>query len=48
MTIDVQGVNEHGITTCDARVVVILPDAGGGAAAIPDYDETQVPEATAP
>ena len=43
-----QGVNEHGTTTCDARAVVILPAAGGGAAVIPDYDDAQVPEATAP
>ncbi len=48
VTIDVTGVNQRGITTCDARVVVILPPASGGHATIPDYDPAQVPEASAP
>jgi acyl dehydratase len=48
VTIDVTGVNQRGVTTCDARVVVILPSASGGHATIPDYDLAQVPEASAP
>ena len=48
VTIDVQGVNQHGEPTCDARAVVILPPDGGGAAVIPEYDAAQVPEAAAP
>ena len=47
-TIDIEGVNQRGETTCDARMVVILPPAGGGPAQIPDYDPTQVPEAVIP
>jgi acyl dehydratase len=48
VTIDVSGVNQRGETTCDARVVVILPPPGGGPAVIPDYEPEQVPEASAP
>jgi acyl dehydratase len=48
VTIDVTGVNQRGVTTCDARVVVILPSASGGRATIPDYDLAHVPEASAP
>lgn len=48
VTIDVSGENQRGETTCDARVVVILPPATGGHAVIPDYDPGQVPEASAP
>src|SRR5262245_52191534 len=47
-TIDVTGTNQRGEVTCDARVVVILPTAEGGPAAIPEYDPGQVPEASAP
>jgi acyl dehydratase len=46
--IDVSGVNQRGQTTCDARVVVILPSPGGGHAVIPEYDPKQIPEASAP
>jgi acyl dehydratase len=48
VTIDAWGENQRGERTCDARVVVILPPAGGGSAVIPAYDPDQVPEATAP
>ena len=48
VTIDVQGENQRGEVTCDARIVVIAPPPGGGHARIPDYDPLQVPEATAP
>jgi acyl dehydratase len=48
VVVDVSGVNQRGETTCDARIVVILPSAAGGAAVIPDFDLTQLPEATAP
>jgi acyl dehydratase len=48
VTIDAWGENQRGERTCDARIVVILPPAGGGAAVIPAYDPDQVPEATAP
>jgi len=47
-TVDITGTNQRGEVTCDARVVVILPTAEGGPARIPDYDPTQVPEASAP
>jgi acyl dehydratase len=47
-TIDLTGVNQRGETTCDARMVVLLPPGGGGHASIPPFDPTQVPEATAP
>ena len=48
VTLDVQGVNQRGVTTCDARAVVILPPATGGHAVIPEYDPADVPEASAP
>jgi acyl dehydratase len=48
VTIDAWGENQRGERTCDARVVVILPPAGGGHAVIPPYDPDQVPAATAP
>jgi VCBS repeat-containing protein len=48
VTIDVSGVNQRGEPTCDARIVVILPDADGGPATIPAYDPSQAPEASAP
>ncbi len=48
VTIDVAGVNQRGETTCDARMVVILPSPDGGPAVIPEYDPEQVPEASAP
>jgi acyl dehydratase len=38
----------RGQTTCTARVVAILPPAGGGHAVIPDYQPTDVPEPAAP
>jgi acyl dehydratase len=47
-TIDVEGRNQRGEVTCDARVVVLLPPAGGGPARIPDFDLSQIPEASAP
>jgi acyl dehydratase len=47
-TVDVSGVNQRGETTCDARIVVILPPVRGGRAVVPDYDPTQVPEAWTP
>ena len=47
-TIDVTGVNQRGETTCDARMVVILPPAGGGHAVIPEFEPGQVQEATVP
>lgn len=48
VTIDATGVNQRGETTCDARIVVILPAPDGGPAVIPDFDISQVPEASAP
>jgi hypothetical protein len=48
VTVDVTGVNQRGEATCDARIVVILPTSAGGPAAIPAYDPSQVPEASAP
>ena len=48
VTVDVSGENQRGQVTCDARIVVLLPPAEGGPARIPDYDPSQVPEATAP
>jgi acyl dehydratase len=48
VSIDARGVNQRGETTCDARIVVLLPPAGGAHAVIPDYDPDQVPEASAP
>lgn len=47
-TIAVSGENQRGEVTCDARIVVILPPASGGPARIPEYDTSQVPEASAP
>jgi acyl dehydratase len=48
VTIDVTGTNQRGEVTCDARMVVILPTGGGGHAAVPDFDPSQAPEASAP
>jgi acyl dehydratase len=48
VTIDAWGENQRGERTCDARIVVILPPAGGGHAVIPAYDPDQVPEVSAP
>jgi acyl dehydratase len=48
VTVDVWGMNQRGETTCDARMVVIVPPASGGNAVIPEYDDSQVPEASAP
>jgi acyl dehydratase len=48
VTIDTRGENQRGETTCEARIVVILPPAGGGHAVIPEYDDAQIPEASAP
>jgi hypothetical protein len=48
VTVDVSGVNQNGVTTCDARAVVILPPADRRHAVIPEYDPGQVPEASAP
>ena len=47
-TIDLTGVNQRRETTCDARMVVLLPVAGGGHATIPSFELDQVPEAKAP
>jgi acyl dehydratase len=48
VTIDASGTNQRGEVTCDARVVVLLPPAGGGHAPIPAYDPSQVQAAVAP
>jgi acyl dehydratase len=48
VTVDVSGVNQRGTTTCDARVIVVLPAAGRDQAVIPDYQPADVPEASAP
>ncbi len=48
VTIDVSGVNQRGETTCDARVVVLLPPSDGGHALIPSYEPEQAPEASVP
>jgi acyl dehydratase len=48
VTIDTRGVNQRGDSTCDGRIVVILPPAGGGHAVIPEYDPDDVPEASVP
>ena len=46
--IAVSGANQRGEVTCDAYVVVILPPPGGGPAVIPDYEPSDVPEASGP
>ena len=48
VTIDLSGENQRGEITCDARMVVLLPAAGGGHAVIPAFELDQVPEAKAP
>jgi hypothetical protein len=48
VTISVSGENQRGEVTCDARIVVLLPPSSGEHAVIPDYDPSQVPEASAP
>jgi hypothetical protein len=48
VTIDAWGENQRGQRTCDARLVVVLAASDGVPATIPAYDESQVPEATAP
>jgi acyl dehydratase len=48
VTIDAMCVNQRGEVTADARIVVVLPPAGGGAAVLPAYDPADVPEASAP
>ncbi len=48
VTVSVSGENQRGEVTCDARIVVLLPPSSGGHAVIPDYDPSQVPEASAP
>lgn len=48
VTIDVVEVNQRGETTCDGWVVVVLPGADGGTAALPRFQPEDVPEATAP
>lgn len=48
VTIDMKGVNQRGVTTCDGRAVVILPSAAGEHAVIPDYDPDQAFEAQVP
>jgi len=48
VTIDTAAVNQRGETTCDGRIVVILPAPSGGPAVLPEFDPDDVPEATAP
>ena len=48
VTIDAEGVNQRGETSCTARIVVILAGADGGPAVIPEYDPHHDPEAAAP
>ena len=48
VTIDAAAVNQRGETTCDGRIVVILPPPGGGPAVLPEFDPDDVPEASAP
>ncbi len=48
VTIDAQGENQRGEVTCDARIIVITPPSSGGHARIPDYDPSQVLEASTP
>jgi acyl dehydratase len=48
VTISASGENQRGEVTCDARIVVLLPPASGGHAQIPEYEPSQVPEASAP
>jgi hypothetical protein len=48
VTVSVSGENQRGEVTCDARIVVLLPPSSGAHAVIPDYDPSQVPEASAP
>ena len=48
VTIEVSGENQRGVVTCDARIIVLLPDAAGGHARIPEFDPTQVAAAEAP
>jgi acyl dehydratase len=44
--IAVSGVNQRGEVTCDASIVVILPPTDGGPVVIPDYEPSDVPEAS--
>lgn len=46
VTIDAKAVNQRGDVTCDGRIVVILPPAGGGHAVLPAFDPDDVPEVT--
>jgi acyl dehydratase len=48
VTVDAWGENQRGERTCDARMVVILPPAGGGHAVIPAFDPDHVPAAQTP
>jgi acyl dehydratase len=48
VTIDATCANQRGEATADARIVVILPPADGGAAVLPPYEPADVPEASAP
>jgi acyl dehydratase len=48
VTVDTWGENQRGERTCDARMVVILPPAGGGHAVIPPFDPDQVPAPQVP
>ncbi|HEY6530917.1 MAG TPA: MaoC family dehydratase N-terminal domain-containing protein [Acidimicrobiales bacterium] len=48
VTVDAEGVNQRGETTCTARIVVILAGSDGGPAVIPEYDPEDDPEAAAP
>ena len=48
VTIDASCVNQRGETTADGRVVVVLPPPGGGQAVVPEFDPTDIPEASVP
>ena len=48
VTIEAQGVNQRGETTCTGTAVVVLPRAGAAGAVIPEYRDGDEPEATGP
>ena len=48
MTINLSATNQRGEVTCAGQAVVVMPSPDGGAAALPDFDPSEVPEASWP
>ena len=46
--LDLKAVNQRDEVSCDARAAVILPQSPDRLVSVPDYDPSQVPEATGP